>query len=170
MLQLKHSILQRLLWPFTPASAVTGTQELSLLPTLFSDLPHKGFFSLHIQSSKNEKTWKCTKYSLCVGLNQFLKNCFSPWKFLFWRAKEQGWMHGAKTTISRYKENLLSTTQQHPGSLVFYESCWNKIFQRVQKTSLFYHNLMPRRDTFQLSPLLVLQILLHFYLWNPKLQ
>lgn len=139
VLQLKHSIPQRLLWPCTPSSAVTGTQELPLLSTLFSDLPHQGFFLCRLSHLKNEKIWKCIKYSLSVDLSQFLKNCFFPsWKFLFWRATEQGWMHGAKTTISTYNANLLSTTQQHPGSLVFYQSCWNKIFQRVQKT---YHSL-----------------------------
>lgn len=33
----------------------------------------------------------------------------------------------------------------------------------------FYHSSTPRRNTFHLSPLLILQMLLHFYLWNPKL-
>lgn len=129
MLQLKHCIPQRLLWPCTPASAVTGTQELLLLTTLFRDLPHKGFFSLQTQSSKNEKMRKCIKYSSSLDVNQFLFLLEN----LFWRAKEQGWMHGAKTTISRYSANLLSTTQQHAGSLVFYQSCWTKSFKRFKK-------------------------------------
>lgn len=75
-------------------------------------------FLVQAQSFKKWEHLKMPKHSLSVkaiyNSSQLLKNCFFlSLKFLFWRASELGWMHGAKATVSRYNPNLFGTTQQH---------------------------------------------------------
>lgn len=120
MLQLKCSIPQRLTWPFTPASAATHTPgSYSFAPKihyLVVILPR--IFLLQAQTFKKWEHLKMYKDSLSVkviyNLSQLLKNCFFvSLKFLFQKAREPDWMHGAKTTVSRYNPNSFGTTQQH---------------------------------------------------------
>lgn len=130
-----NSIPQRLLWPCAPASAVTGAQEVLLLPTLFSDLPQKGFFLCRFSHIKMRRYKNVLSIPYLLMWTNFLKTVSFLLENFCFEEPRSGAECMKQTTISIYN----STTQWHPGSLGFYQFCWNKIFKRLKK--LITHSL-----------------------------